>query len=46
VVLEVYNDAMKNIWYVRVDMGGMALLASLGFEWKNVEICEAGEERF
>jgi len=36
-VLEVYNDAMKSIWYVGVGMAGLALLASLGFEWKSVK---------
>jgi len=36
-VLQVYNDAMKSIWYVGVGMGGLTLLASLGFEWKSVK---------
>lgn len=36
-VLEVYNDAMKDIWYVGIGMAGLALLASLRFEWKSVK---------
>jgi hypothetical protein len=36
-VLEAYNIAVRNVFYIAVGVGGGALIASLFFEWKSIK---------
>lgn len=36
-VLNVYNDALRNIWYLSLGMACLVFLGSFGFEWKSVK---------
>ena len=37
IVLKVYNDSIRSIWYLAIGLAGLALLASFGMEWKSVK---------
>jgi len=37
VVLDVYNDSIRSIWYLALGLACLGLLASLGMEWKSVK---------
>jgi lipid-A-disaccharide synthase-like uncharacterized protein len=36
-VLEVYNDALRQVFLISVGMSAVAILGALGFEWKSVK---------
>ena len=36
-VLEAYNDALRDIWYLALGLAVLNFLAGLGYEWKNVK---------
>ena len=36
-VLNVYNDALRPIWYLGVSLSILVLIGSLGMEWKSVK---------
>lgn len=36
-VLQVYNDALKNVFYISVAFGSVAIFGALGMEWKNIK---------
>ena len=36
-VLDVYNDAIRSIWYLTLGLACLIFLASLGMEWKSVK---------
>lgn len=37
IVLEVYNDSMKSIWYLALGLSTLIFVASWGLEWKSVK---------
>ncbi len=37
VVLRIYNDSMRSIWYLGLGLLCLVFLASLGMEWKSVK---------
>jgi len=37
VVLDVYNDSIRSIWYLVLGLACLGLVASLGMEWKSVK---------
>lgn len=37
IVLDVYNNSMRSIWYLALGMSCLSFLASLGMEWKSVK---------
>lgn len=41
--LVAYNDSMRVIWYLALATSAVALLASLGFEWKSID--EPGKQQ-
>jgi hypothetical protein len=43
-VLNVYNDSMRSIWYLALAMGAASLVVSFAFEWKNVKANKKKEE--
>ena len=36
-VLDVYNDSIRSIWYLALGLACLSFLASLGMEWKSVK---------
>ena len=36
-VLDVYNESLRSIWYVGLGLSCLILVGSLGFEWKSVK---------
>jgi hypothetical protein len=36
-VLDAYNDALRDVWYLALGLSCLTLLASFGMEWKNVK---------
>ena len=36
-VLEIYNDVLRNVWYLSLALAILTFLGSLGYEWKNVK---------
>ena len=36
-VLNVYNDALRDIWYLALALSCLVFLSSFGFEWKSVK---------
>jgi hypothetical protein len=36
-VLQVYNEALRDVFYVSVAFGSMAIFGALGMEWKNIK---------
>ena len=40
-VLDVYNDSLRSVWYVALGLSCLVLVASLGFEWKSVKKTKA-----
>lgn len=43
-LLEVYNDSIRAIWYVGLSMACLAFLASFGLEWKSVKSNKKSEK--
>lgn len=43
-VLQVYNDSLRPIWYIAVGLSGLIFLSSFGFEWKSVKKAKKPEE--
>ena len=39
-VLDVYNDSLRSIWYLALGLCALAFLASFAFEWKSVKAAE------
>lgn len=37
VVLRVYNDALRSVWYLCLGLACLVFVASWGFEWKSVK---------
>lgn len=37
IVLKVYNDSTRSIWYLAIGLAGLAFLASIGMEWKSLK---------
>ena len=36
-VLDVYNDALRSVWYVALGLSCLIFLGSFGLEWKSVK---------
>ena len=36
-VLEVYNDSLRSVWYVALALSCLVFVGSLGFQWKSVK---------
>ena len=36
-VLQVYNEALRSIWYVGVALSALVFLSSFGLEWKSIK---------
>lgn len=36
-VLQVYNNALRDVFYISVAFGSMAIFGALGIEWKNIQ---------
>ena len=37
IVLRVYNDALRSVWYLGLGLACLVFVASWGFEWKSVK---------
>lgn len=37
IVLDVYNDSIRSIWYLALGLSCLIFLASLGMEWRSVK---------
>ena len=36
-VLQVYNDSLRSIWYVGIALSVLVFIAAFGFEWKSIK---------
>ena len=41
-VLDIYNNSLRSIWYLALGLASLIFLASLGFEWKSVKKAKDG----
>ncbi|KAG2165707.1 hypothetical protein JADG_005446 [Aureobasidium aubasidani] len=44
VVLRVYNDSIRSIWYLGLGLSCLVFVASWGFEWRSVKAKKQGED--
>ncbi|KAI4721944.1 MFS general substrate transporter [Aureobasidium sp. EXF-10727] len=44
VVLRVYNDSLKSVWYLGLGLSCLVFVASCGFEWRSVKPKEDGDD--
>jgi hypothetical protein len=36
-VLQVYNDSLRPVWYIAIGLSALIFISSFGFEWKSVK---------
>ena len=44
-VLQVYNNALRDVFYISVAFGSMAIFGALGIEWKNIQKMKAEQAK-
>ena len=45
IVLEIYNDVLRDVWYLSLGLAVLTFVAGLGYEWKNVKVEEEKAKR-